>query len=66
MTNQLKYLPLAANIMKFIYRIWSGISLAGDVFYTFLQRQMIRLWWKILVVVFILYTLVAGLLLGVP
>ncbi|MES2108788.1 MAG: cytochrome c biogenesis protein [Bacteroidota bacterium] len=38
----------------------------ASTFYSFLQRQMTKIWWKILVVILILYTLIAGFLLGVP
>lgn len=38
----------------------------ASTFYRFLQRQMTKMWWKIIVVILILYTLIAGFLLGVP
>lgn len=38
----------------------------ASTFYQFLQRQMTRMWWKILVVILVIYTLIAGFLLGVP
>jgi heme exporter protein C len=52
--------------MKFIYQIWSAIFALGGLFYAFLQKQITKMWWKILVVLLILYTLIAGFLLGVP
>lgn len=54
------------NHMKLINQIWSWIFAAGLTFYRFLQRQMTKLWWKVLVVILIFYTLIAGFLLGVP
>jgi len=41
------------------------ISIAST-FYRFLQRQMTKMWWKIIVVILLFYTLIAGFLLGVP
>lgn len=38
----------------------------ASTFYRFLQRQMTKMWWKVIVVILILYTLIAGFLLGVP
>ena len=52
--------------MKLIYQISDGIFAVGHTFYRFLQRQMVKMWWKLLVVIFIVYTLIAGFLLGVP
>jgi heme exporter protein C len=42
------------------------ISTIAATFYRFLQRQMTRMWWKVLTVILIFYTLIAGFLLGVP
>ncbi|SHM96430.1 cytochrome c biogenesis protein [Mucilaginibacter sp. OK098] len=52
--------------MKFIYQIWDWIADTAGVFYQFLQRQMTKSWWKIITVLLIVYTLIAGFLLGVP
>ncbi|MDO3645194.1 MAG: cytochrome c biogenesis protein CcsA [Mucilaginibacter sp.] len=38
----------------------------ASAFYRFLQRQMTKMWWKVLAVIFIIYTLIAGFLMGVP
>ena len=52
--------------MKLIYQIGDGLFAIGETFYHFLQRQMTKMWWKIVVVILIIYTLIAGFLLGVP
>jgi len=52
--------------MKFINQVWGHIFALADAFYKFLQRQMTKTWWKVLTVIFIFFTLIAGFLLGVP
>jgi heme exporter protein C len=52
--------------MSVINQNKSSILALAFSFYRFLQRQLTKTWWKALTVVLILYTLIAGLLLGVP
>jgi heme exporter protein C len=52
--------------MELINQLWAKVFVIGLAFYRFLQRQLTKSWWKILTVVLIIYTLIAGLLLGVP
>ncbi|MDB5158839.1 MAG: transporter permease [Mucilaginibacter sp.] len=52
--------------MKFINQLMNKVYIVCLAFYRFLQRQAPKIWWKILAVTLVFYTLFGGLLFGVP